>query len=120
MSEAFLKACKWLVLVECVVAGSTAFIISDATGSIAPIMIGILTYGVVYIMSYFWKEFRDKLLLISIGLFLVLTYASLYIPELLYIAFGWPLVGYNEFIIWGATVGIVGFPFMMIAFYKLD
>lgn len=120
MSEAFLKAVKWFVLVECVVAGSTAFIISNKMGSIAPIMIGILAYGVVYVMSYFWKEFRDKLLLISIVLFLGLTYASQYVPAALYIAFGWPMVGYNEFVVWGATVGIIGLPIMTIAFYKLD
>jgi len=120
MSEAFLKAVKWLVLVECVVVGSAGFIISNATGSIAPIMIGILAYGVVYVMSFFWKEFRDKLLLISIILFLVLSYASNYVPEMLYVAFGWPMEGYNEFYLWGTTVGIIGVPFMTLAFYKYD
>ncbi len=120
MSEAFLKACKWLVLVECAIAGTTAFIISDATGSIAPIMIGVLTYGVVYVMSYFWKEFRDKLLLISIGLFLALTYASQYVPVLLYVLFGWSLIGYNEFLVWAVTVGTVGLPVMTLVFYKYD
>lgn len=120
MSEAFLKACKWLVLVECAIAGTAAFIISDATGSIAPIMIGVLTYGVVYIMSYFWKEFRDKLLLISIGLFLGLTFASTYVPEAMYVFLGWPMEGYNEFYVWGVTVGLVGLPIMTLVFYKLD
>lgn len=120
MSEAFLKAVKWLVLVQCAIAGTTAFIISNANGSIAPIMVGILSYGVVYVMSYFWKEFRDKLLLISIGLFLALTYASKFVPEAMFVLLGWPMEGYNEFINWAVTVGLFGVPIMTLAFYKYD
>lgn len=120
MSEAFLKAIKWLILVECAICGTTAFIVSDATGSVAPIMVGVLAYGVVYIMSYFWKEFRDKLLLISISVFLVLTYVSGYVDQIMFILLGWPMEGYNEYLNWGAMVGIVGLPIMTLVFYKLD
>ena len=58
MSEALLKAIRWYILAGCAVIGTSAFIISDKTGSIRPVMIGILAYGVIYIMSFVWKVFR--------------------------------------------------------------
>ncbi len=120
MSEALLKALKWLILVECAIIGTTAFIISNDRDTVAPIMVGILAYGVVYIMSYFWKEFRDKLLLMSVGVFLGLTYASIYTPIGMYILFGIDPAWFDEFYTWAATVAVGGVPIMMVIFKIYD
>lgn len=120
MSEAFLKAFRWLILAECVVIGTTAFIISNDRDTVAPIIVGVLAYGVVYIMSYFWREFREKILLASFFVFLVLTFASAYVPDVLFVLLGLPRGGYNEFILWGSTVGVLGVPIMTLIFYRYD
>ncbi len=120
MSEAFLKAIKWYILVGCAIIGTSAFIISDNTGSIKPVMIGVLGFGVVYIMAHFWREFRGKLLLYSILVFIALSFASPYMPYALYILFAANPMAFNPFYIWGATVGVFGIPIMTLVFYKYD
>lgn len=125
MSEAFLKALKWYILVLFAVIGTSAFMIMDKSGSIRPLMVGILSYGVVYIMSYFWKEFRRKLLFMSIMVFLGLTGVAAYMPDILYIFFGVdPLSfdmedSYDIYYLWAGTMMIGIFP-MMFIFHKYD
>ncbi len=120
MSEAFLKSIKWLVMAVCAVVGTSAFIISDNTGSIKPVLLGILTYGVIYIMSYFWEEFRGRLLLYSIFVFLGLSFASAYVPEAMHVLFGYPVRLFDPFYVWGITVAGAGLPIMTFVFYKYD
>lgn len=118
MSEYFLQACKWYVLALCAVVGTSAFIISDDTGSIKPVMIGVLSYGVIYIMSIFWTEFRGKVLLFSFLTFLGISIASPYIPTALYILFGYTTTAFNEYALWAAAMGVIGIPIMTIVFRK--
>ena len=120
MSEAFLKAVKWYVLVACAIIGTSAFMIADQSGSVKPVILGILTYGVVYIMSYFWTEFRGKLLLLSILVFVALTFLSAYVPLGMYILFAYPMELFDPYYTWGLTVGVVGIPVMMLVFHKYD
>lgn len=120
MPESLLKALKWYILVGCAIVGTSAFIISDNSKSVKPIIIGILSYGVVYIMSYFWKEFRRKLLLYSIIVFLALSFLSPKMPLILYILFGYDRYGYDPYYMWAATVGGFGIPIMTLIFRKFD
>ncbi|MGN7438712.1 MAG: hypothetical protein ACTHOO_08720 [Alcanivorax sp.] len=123
MSEAFLKALKWYILCLSVIVGAAAFIISNNTGSIKPVMIGILGFGVAYIMSYFWTEFREKVLFLSIVTFIVLSFISPYVPDAIYILFGHrmgPLYGFTEYYIWAGIVGALGIPTMTAVFYFYD
>ena len=123
MSEAFLKSLKWYFLCLAVIVGATAFIISNNTGSVKPIMLGILGFGVAYIMSYFWNEFREKVLFLSIVTFIGLSYFSTFVPDTLYILFGYkmgPLYGYTEYYLWAGTVGLLGVPVMTAVFYFYD
>ncbi|PCJ02699.1 MAG: hypothetical protein COB14_01695 [Alphaproteobacteria bacterium] len=120
MSEAFLKALKWYILVGCAIIGTSAFIISDNTGSTKPMIIGVLGYGVVYIMSYFWKEFRQKLLLYSIIVFLALSFLSPKIPIWMYIFFNYNPASFDPYFTWAATVGVLGIPIMTFIFKKYD
>ncbi len=120
MSDAFLKAVKWYVLVACAIIGTSAFMIADQSGSVKPVIIGIVTYGVVYIMSYFWTEFRGKLLLASIVVFVLLTFASPYVPLVMYILFAIPPELFDPYYTWGVTVGALGIPIMVLVFYRYD
>ena len=119
-SESFLKALRWLVLAQCAVIGTSAFIIADQTGSVRPVMIGVVTYGVIYVMSYFWKDFRKKILLYSIIVFLILSLVSPYIPMVLFVLFGTDMNGYDPFYLWAATVAVIGLPVMTLVFKYLD
>ncbi len=118
MLEGFINALKWYVLVGCAIIGTSAFMISEESGSVNPIIIGILGYGVVYIMATFWTEFRRKVLLISIIVFLVLSFASPYFPYLMYVLFGHDPFYYNQYYVWGLTMGLFGIPIMSFVFYK--
>lgn len=120
MSEAFLKALKWYILVGCAIIGTSAFIIADNSGSVRPVIIGVICYGVVYIMSYFWREFRDKLLLYSIVVFLSLSFFSAKVPVVLYILFGFPMTLFDPHYTWAGTVGVLGIPIMTYIFKKYD
>ena len=120
MSEIFLKALKWYILVGCAIIGTSAFIISDNSGSVKPMFIGVLSYGVVYIMSFFWKEFRRKLLLLSIIVFLALSFLSPKVPILMYILFNYNPASFDPYYTWAATVGVFGIPIMMYIFKKYD
>ncbi len=121
MSEAFLKSLKWYVLSLFVIIGAASFIISNNTGSIKPVMVGIIGFGLAYIMSYFWKEFRDKVLFYSVIVFLGLSFLAPNTPDVIYILFG-SRIGYgmNEYYLWASTVGVLGVPMMSVVFYFYD
>jgi len=119
MSENFLQAMKWYVLVFFTIVGTSAFIISDKTGSMHPVSIGIFAFGVVYIMSYFWKEFRRKVLMLSIIIFLGLTLASPYTPTVGFILFGMDPNWFDVYYTWAGTM-LFGIPMMMWVFHKYD
>ncbi len=120
MRESFFKAFKWYIIAICAIIGTSAFIIADKSGSVKPVMIGVLSYGVVYAMSHFWKEFRGKLLLTSMIIFLILSFASPYIPYLMYILFAYNPESFDPYYTWGVTMAVFGIPAMTLAFYKLD
>ncbi len=120
MIEAFFKAIKWYVIAISTIIGTSAFIIANNSGSIKPVMLGILSYGMVYAMSHFWKEFREKILLSSIITFLILSFASPYIPYLMYILFAHNPASFDPYYTWGLTMAILGIPIMTLVFNKLD
>ncbi len=120
MSEAFFKALKWYIVAISAIIGTSAFIIADKSGSVAPVMIGVLSYGVVYAVSHFWKEFRGKLLLSSILIFLILSFASPYVPYLMYVLFAYNPASFDPYYTWGLTMAALGIPAMTLVFYKLD
>ncbi len=104
----------------CAVIGTSAFIISDNTNSTKPVIIGILSYGFIYIMSLFWKEFRERILLMSIGVFLVLSLVAPYLPDAMYVLFGYPQRLFNPYYCWASLVTAAGIPIMSLVFLKYD
>lgn len=120
MSELFLKSLRWAIMALCVVIGLSAFIIADGSGSPKPIMIAIVSFGLIYIMSAYWKDLKEKTLFWGIIIFLALSAVSPYVPTGLFILFGWDTAYFNPFYVWGATVAIAGIPMMMYVFKKYD
>lgn len=120
MSEAFLKAIKWYIMMGFIMMGTTAFILADERGSVKPVMIGIMGYGAVYIMSIFWKEFRGKLLFSSLFVFLLLSFVAPFVPDAMYILFAYPQHIFDPYWTWAATVGALGIPVMILVFYRYD
>ncbi len=120
MREGFLKALKWYILVLAAIIGTSAFMISSDTDSVKPVLIGVLSYGVVYIMATFWKEFRDKILLLSAAVFLVISFASPYIPYVLYLLFGYDHLAFNQYYTWAWSMAVFGIPVMTFVFKKYD
>ena len=120
MSEAFLKSLKWYVLAISVIIGASAFIVSNDTGSIKPVMIGIVGFGVAYIMSYFWTEFREKVLFFSIVTFLGLSFLAPSVPDAVYVLFGHRMAPMDPYYLWAMTVAALGIPIMTIVFYFYD
>ncbi len=120
MSEALLKAFRWWILAMCAVVGTSAFIISDATNSTKPVIIGILSYGLIYIMSLFWKEFRERVLIMSIAVFLLLSFLSPYVPDAMYVLFGYPQRLFDPYYCWAGLVTAFGIPIMSLVFLKYD
>ena len=119
LSEAFLKALRWYIIAGSAVIGTSAFIIADNTGSVKPVMIGVLAYGVVYMTSYFWEEFRGKLLLLGILVFLAISFASPAVPYLLSGLSGHDPLSWDPYYIWGGAMAAFGIPAMTFVFYKI-
>lgn len=124
MSDAFLKALRWYMIAVCVVIGTACFILADQNDSIKPVGISILAYGMVYIMTAFWKDVRGKLLAANIAVFFGLTLLSSQMPDILYILLGMQTsdLGYlaNPQIMWAAVEGALGIPIMAVVFYYND
>ena len=120
MNEAFMKALKWYFLVFFIVIGASAFIIADTSNSYKPVMVGILAFGVVYVLSTFWQDTDSKVFIISAVLFMVVAQLYAYVPPYLYMFTGVDIRGFNPYVIWAAMEGIVGIPVMTFVFKVYD
>ena len=116
MSESILKAIKWYIMALAGICGCSAFLAANKTGEVLPWIVVVLGFGVVYIMSYFWREFRGKLLLVSFLIFLGLTFLSSYTADFFYVFLGIEMFqSYSDYFMWGVTM-LLGIPLMALAF----
>lgn len=119
MTESFLQSLKWYILALSIVIGTSAFIISEKTGSMKPLMLGLLGYGVAYIMSSFWKNFRNRVLFGSIVVFTGLSLFSPFATDMLYVLFGFR-VDLDPYVTWALVEAVFGIPLMMLVFFYWD
>ncbi|MCB1782750.1 MAG: hypothetical protein KDI13_02030 [Alphaproteobacteria bacterium] len=119
MSELFLKSLKWYVLALCVVIGTSAFSIADEMKSIKPVIIGIFSYGLAYILSAFWKDFKNRLLLAAIVVFFGIAIITPYLKVIIYILTGWTW-DINPYALWAVATGVIGVPVMMFVCRRFD
>ncbi len=115
MADSFLKALKWYIMALAGICGSSAFLMAERGDSILPYIFVVFGFGVVYIMSYFWREFRGKILVISALVFIALTMASTYTAATLIVFAGLDFMGYSQYFMWGLTM-LLGIPLMTLAF----
>ncbi|MCK5385016.1 MAG: hypothetical protein KAJ29_05515 [Alphaproteobacteria bacterium] len=115
MSEAILKALKWYVMALAGIVGASAFLMINKSGAVLPWIFVVLGFGVVYIMSYFWNEFRGKILIASFVVFLSLTVASSYTADVLYVFFDIDMLSYSKYFMWALTM-LIGIPLMTLVF----
>ncbi len=97
------------------IVGASAFLEVNRTGSILPWIVVVFGFGIVYIMSYFWREFRGKILVISFLVFIGLTFISSYAAVTLLVFTGLNFMGYSQYFMWGLTM-VLGIPLMTLAF----
>jgi len=114
-----LKSLKWYIMALSGIFGASAFLEVNRTGSILPWIVVVFGFGVVYIMSYFWREFRGKLLVISALVFIGLTFISTYSAVTLLVFTGLNFMGYSQYFMWGVTM-LLGIPLMTLAFRYIN
>lgn len=119
MAESFMKALKWYFLCLALIGGTTCMMISQETGSVRTIFPGVVLYGIAYVMAAFWRDFRGKLLFVSLFIFLMIAFGTQFIPAVLYILFG-VTDEYNPYLLWALATGVFGIPLMTLVFRKLD
>ncbi len=119
ISQAIIKAFKWYIIMLAAVIGGSSFLMASLEGSHFGWFASLLGFGTVYILSYFWQEFRARKLFISIAVFALLTGVSVYAVDVWYVLFGLRLAMYSPYFLWGVTVGAFGVPIMSVVFYFL-
>lgn len=110
-----LKALKWYLMAVAIIVGSSAFMAANETEDVMPWIMVVLGFGVVYIMSYVWNEFRGKILLISFATFITLTVLSSYTVDFFYIFLDVDMSSVSSYLTWGMTM-LLGIPVMAVAF----
>lgn len=117
MSENLLRAFKWYVLALFVVVGTSAFLIAEEKDTVKPMLIGVLGLGAAYIMSAFWKDFRDKVLLASIVVFFGVAIINPYVLDIIYVLTG-RVLEIDKYVLWALMNGIIGIPVMFFVFRR--
>lgn len=117
MQELFLKTLRWYVVVAFVIAGMGSLQFADVTGSVKPVLPGIVCLGAAFVLGTAWKDLRRKMLFITIVFSLALAYAAQYMTIIVYLLTG-NEVYMNYFVGWAVLTLVVGFPVMMVIFHK--
>lgn len=87
------------------------------------IMLGVICYGMVYLMFRVWSELPGKIMLYSAAIVVALAFLAQmeYAPFWLYELSGFNIAGvFGYFRIWASLVATVGLVLMVFVFYKFD
>lgn len=117
MQDLFLKSVRWLIVVLFVIGGIGLLHFGDQLDSIKPVLPGLVSLGIAYILGTAWKDLRRKLLFITLVLVVGLAYSAQFVDTGIYILTG-KLYDINYFVAWAGLCLIPGFPVMMFMFYK--
>jgi hypothetical protein len=119
MSEILVKAIKWYVVMLFTIVGSWTFFLASQEDNIKPVMIGVLCFGVVFIVFSFWKAIRGKILLATLFLLIGGAFLTNYVPGLLY-RYADIRIDWHYTLVWAALMLFPGFPVMMHMFKHYD
>jgi hypothetical protein len=116
--DAFLKAVKWFFFIACIIVGIAAMSGVEEHG-VKPLMLGVVSMGLAYIMSGPWRSLSKVPMLCSILVVLLMAFLARYMPWLSY--FNWHgIAGLNYFLAWTGLVFFAGIPIMTLIFQRYN
>lgn len=116
--ELISKLFKWCVCATLFVAGCGFFFASDVTGSIKPIFMAIICFGVLYWLSKSFFGLPKKLLALNFIVVAVAAGAAYFFYQGFGFLRGWS--GFDLFFEWTLWCYAIGIPVMGFGFAKWD
>ena len=108
--ELISKIFKWCVCATLFVIGAGFLAATDATGSVKPIFVTILCFGMLYWLSKSFFGMPKKLLLINFIVLAVAGACSVFLYQGFDFLSGWG--GYDVFFEWNLWCYVIGIPVM--------
>lgn len=121
MSESFIKALKWGVLVSLVICGIYGLSASGAKEDFRYIMVTVLSFGAVSLMFRNWSELPGKIMAFSAVIAAVLAFLAqdAYVP-FYYYTITEKIWIFSFFQSWALLVMTLGVVIMTYIFWKFD
>jgi hypothetical protein len=116
MGIAFVKLIKWIISVGFLIIGAAFLQKFSDTGSIRPVGIVIMSFGIVFWMSKSTYEAPKKVFLISLGIII----AGAILTHLFTGAFIGAFTGFHYYTSWFLTTAALGVPAMFYTFIKTE
>ncbi len=116
--QTFIKIFKWCLCATFFVIGCGFLAATDATGSIKPIFITILCFGILYWLSKSFFGASKSLLLVNCVVLGIAGACSWYLYQGFDFLSSWH--GYDIFFEWALWCYVIGIPVMGFAFKKFD
>lgn len=121
MSESFIKALKWGVMVVFVIGGIYGLATAGEKDDFRYIMVTVLSFGAVSLMFKNWSELPGKIMVYSVVVVIALAFVAqdTYVPFWFFMTTEkvWTLNFYQT---WGALVMSIGAIVMTFVFKKFD
>lgn len=102
-----------------IIIGTMCFFLASEEDNIRPVWVGVMSFGLVFIILSVWKTMRNKVLLITLILIVGLSFVAKYLPFWLFDATG-IVINMNYYILWALLVMFIGIPVMTVAFDKYE
>jgi hypothetical protein len=116
--DLLVKIFKWCVCATLFVIGCGFLFATDATGSIKPIFVALVSFGILYWLSQSFFGMARKLLLINCIVLVAAAGCAFYLYQGFDAFRGWR--GYDVFFEWALWCYAIGIPVMGISFKKFD
>lgn len=116
--ELMIKVFKWSLCATFFVIGAGFLWATNMTGSVKPIFVSILSFGILYWLSQAFFGKTKVLLGMTIAVLAVSCFCSLYFYHGFDFLSGWH--GYDLFFEWALWCYAIGIPVMTISFKKWD
>jgi hypothetical protein len=119
MNSPIFKALKWYIIVCFIICGFYCIFLSQQYDSVRPVMPAVLCFGMAYIVSFSWREFRKKVLFHSVASVIAAAFVARFGWVYLYMLTGIDaIITMNGFMLWAILVLVACVPFMAYIFHK--
>lgn len=117
--EDWVKSFRWFLTSMIIVLGSFCLFTSSEASDVKPTWIGVMSFGVVFVILSVWRSIRGKILLTSLILVVGNAFVAKYMPFYLFIYTDY-FLDINFYILWAGLILVIGVPVISIAFNKFD